>query len=972
MICLIKKSPFLVAENKISEDYFGKASAIYQTMIKDLGFDTLKREELEFAEAFHIIIVCIFDLKRVISGIDYLESYYEESLSSELDRTPGGGERWLEQDNSDEREQDLSWGSESQNELTKPLQSVITEANEEDEQSLMLTERLRNSQGFQNEIILKRSHSNKKRLKQGSQVPKLSKKVLERAGKGQGYSNYAKESKKGPKTDIDKKPENREIQPEMSQKSSSGYEVELKKPSKPALDPSLVEQETLQTTLDLRVDDTLHRDAIINGGNVDWTELRTEDIRKADVSFEGMSPIGDKGKSGPEDLQADPEPNPRPMEEQLAAAEPLEESPNTYIKKKKKKKRSKQKEQKMSKKKISKRRQPLNDYQGGNKTDTFQVSATGDSHLDSFVLVSSSFDLSRMRDIKRNLNQNEEYMADGKVKGSMTSGRRFGRVNSGQTDLHSLSKREDLGDDFNLISPSPNVKGRALNEGVGAGKGVVGTGGLGGPLEGFRDGRKLSFARRPSNQNHVSSRYDDTTSEALTSRSQMYTEDTHRSPKNLKNSKNLKKSPKGKKNKKGEKRGPEKLPPAPQQFDKTEEIKDSILKMTNDLKAKLKSREKEQSESDKLTVCFLRRAPNSASSRTHHQQSTQKSNHPHNQSSAGSRKADQSAANHNMRGSHLGSRNNTKDSQDIIGMLPAKPRATGSVKSRRQHATSKEYQPQSSNEDVIVRIKKSAGSLQNSHDRGSLAVRKARGGSYGRRGDGEEVVVAKRLRYPAEKGKGQKAGNGGYEFVGGNRRSRKGVIRADTGSSSISPSKYKLNNKLKSGRGQGGQKASAGVSAGARGSKGAQNHENLNKISKKQFVKKNAKKRSRRGGSKHQSPRHAEKPIEVAYDKSPIKYSKRGSRLPSKGKSGKKRDQVDSLERKAALDKRLAENVDKIPPKQPSSRNRSGSGSRGRLRLRGSQISTLKREIAKERNRLMSDLNHRLLDELRRNRKKTG
>ena len=95
--------------------------------------------------------------------------------------------------------------------------------------------------------------------------------------------------------------------------------------------------------------------------------------------------------------------------------------------------------------------------------------------------------------------------------------------------------------------------------------------------------------------------------------------------------------------------------------------------------------------------------------------------------------------------------------------------------------------------------------------------------------------------------------------------------------------------------------------------------------------------------------------LELIYTKSPKKYSKKSL----KAKKASRKNQKKSLNvNESDYVKNSSQNFDKIPPKQPA-------GKLGR-----SQIGSLKREIAKERNKLMNDLNNRLLEELRNGRSK--
>lgn len=68
----------MVIEDKIHEPFFEKASALYHTMIKNNKEQYLRKSEKKFAENLHIFIICLFDLKRVVSGIDYLRLFTEE------------------------------------------------------------------------------------------------------------------------------------------------------------------------------------------------------------------------------------------------------------------------------------------------------------------------------------------------------------------------------------------------------------------------------------------------------------------------------------------------------------------------------------------------------------------------------------------------------------------------------------------------------------------------------------------------------------------------------------------------------------------------------------------------------------------------------------------------------------------------------------------------------------------------------
>lgn len=72
----------MIDEN-INENFFEKASTLYHTMIKNNKEQFLRKSEKIFAENFHIFIICLFDLKRVISGIDYLELFTDNQSEKE-------------------------------------------------------------------------------------------------------------------------------------------------------------------------------------------------------------------------------------------------------------------------------------------------------------------------------------------------------------------------------------------------------------------------------------------------------------------------------------------------------------------------------------------------------------------------------------------------------------------------------------------------------------------------------------------------------------------------------------------------------------------------------------------------------------------------------------------------------------------------------------------------------------------------
>lgn len=66
-------------------------------MIKNNKEQYLKKSEKIFAENFHIFIICLFDLKRVVSGVDYLE-LFSGDIQSEKEETDSGYEVMIIED----------------------------------------------------------------------------------------------------------------------------------------------------------------------------------------------------------------------------------------------------------------------------------------------------------------------------------------------------------------------------------------------------------------------------------------------------------------------------------------------------------------------------------------------------------------------------------------------------------------------------------------------------------------------------------------------------------------------------------------------------------------------------------------------------------------------------------------------------------------------------------------------------------
>lgn len=175
-----------------------------------------------------------------------------------------------------------------------------------------------------------------------------------------------------------------------SLRSSSEFKIEERTQVKQTVNSNLHE------TLDLRVDDTVHREAILDPDNARWTEEKTEDYK--DISlFRNVSPIGDKNGAN-KNIQDENE-NEIKEEDDEEDDEDDNSIPDIH-------------------------KNPIMNK----NTDTFQVSATGDSKIDSFVLVNSSYDAtSRIKKVERNL-INDTYIAQ-------------------------QEKGDDLGVDFSLVSP---------------------------------------------------------------------------------------------------------------------------------------------------------------------------------------------------------------------------------------------------------------------------------------------------------------------------------------------------------------------------------------------------------------------------------------------------------------------------------------------------------------------------------------
>lgn len=165
-------------------------------------------------------------------------------------------------------------------------------------------------------------------------------------------------------------------------------------------------------------------------------------------------------------------------------------------------------------------------------TDTFQVSATGDSKIDSFVLVNTSYDTSKIKKIERNL-INDTYIAQEEEKAV-------------------IRMKEYLGSDFSLVSPEKEDTRRMQR------------------LEDIKESPQ-SIEEESKNYSSVSA---NSLRESL--------EKQRRKIESIK-----KKSEESKK------------------------LKESVLKINDNLQARIKRPEDNPEDESRLTVCFLRRTPGS-------------------------------------------------------------------------------------------------------------------------------------------------------------------------------------------------------------------------------------------------------------------------------------------------------------------------------------------------------------------------
>lgn len=178
----------------------------------------------------------------------------------------------------------------------------------------------------------------------------------------------------------------------------------------------------MQETLDLRVDDTVEREEILNPENAVWTEEKTEDYRDRSL-FNNVSPIGEKGvnrdlKKQRKEEEDEIKEEDGEEEEEEVEEEDFEDNNN---------------DDDDDEESIPyKHKNPVIER----NTDTFHVSATGDSKIESFVLVNSSYDTMKIiKNVKRNL-INDTLMAEEQEKLDQDN--------------------EDLGVDFTLVSPRKN------------------------------------------------------------------------------------------------------------------------------------------------------------------------------------------------------------------------------------------------------------------------------------------------------------------------------------------------------------------------------------------------------------------------------------------------------------------------------------------------------------------------------------
>ena len=117
---MVQQTQQLIQSRKIDKTSYQKAAAIYESVIKEIssenGENKKKLSEEYFCEVFHEFIFCVFEFEKEISGDFYLDFF-------EVD---------------DEKEEE----KEDENGL-EPLNSVIVEVTEEEEESTVMSKKVK-------------------------------------------------------------------------------------------------------------------------------------------------------------------------------------------------------------------------------------------------------------------------------------------------------------------------------------------------------------------------------------------------------------------------------------------------------------------------------------------------------------------------------------------------------------------------------------------------------------------------------------------------------------------------------------------------------------------------------------------------------------------------------------------------------------------------------------------------------------
>lgn len=78
-INMIRNLKTIVAKRKISEGYFKKGAAIFESSSATESSEKVLAEEVDLIKAFEVLIRAIFELEKSISGVDYLSHLPKES-----------------------------------------------------------------------------------------------------------------------------------------------------------------------------------------------------------------------------------------------------------------------------------------------------------------------------------------------------------------------------------------------------------------------------------------------------------------------------------------------------------------------------------------------------------------------------------------------------------------------------------------------------------------------------------------------------------------------------------------------------------------------------------------------------------------------------------------------------------------------------------------------------------------------------